>query len=44
MLEGLCSASDSNGDGVMSFSEIRRLFDIATGDKVIGHSTEPRIL
>jgi hypothetical protein len=33
MLEGLCSANDSNGDGVMSFQEIRKLFDMASGDK-----------
>ena len=37
MLEGLCSANDSNGDGVMSFQEIRKLFDIASGDKEEGH-------
>jgi hypothetical protein len=43
MLEGLCSANDANGDGVMSFQEIRKLFDVVTGDKEVGHFKESNI-
>ena len=44
MLEGLCSANDSNGDGVMSFQEIRKLFDLATGDKESGFAVDARVI
>jgi hypothetical protein len=45
MLEGICSNLDQNGDGVLSFQELRKLFDLASGDKEVGHeSSQPKIL
>jgi hypothetical protein len=35
---------DQNGDGVMSFQELRKMFELASGDKEAGHESKVRIL